>query len=249
MQPDAVLLADRARARPAGRSRSSTSSRPWRRPAPGCSRGRRPARCRAASAAGPHGEVAVDLHDADGVGAEARRCGPPSPSRSASPTRRRRSPGRGRRRAAAVAPALDRCRAASRATRLAPELESWTTPPPVPVGAEGRRQAQQVGEPVHDVLLELGGRRAGHPGHALHAEAGRDQVAEHGRAGGVGREVAEEAGVLPVRDARAATTRSRSASTAENGSPCSGARGGQRGADLAGGDLRAHRAASRSGDQ
>ena len=44
--------------------------------------------------------------------------------------------------------------------------------------------------------------RAGHPGHALDAEPGRDQVAEHRGPGGVGREVAEEAGVLPVRDAR-----------------------------------------------
>ena len=36
-------------------------------------------------------------------------------------------------------------------------------------GPEGRRQAEQVGEPVHDVLLELGRRRAGHPRHALDA--------------------------------------------------------------------------------
>jgi hypothetical protein len=32
-----------------------------------------------------------------------------------------------------VPPPLERCSAASRATRLAPELESWITPPPVPV--------------------------------------------------------------------------------------------------------------------
>ena len=146
----------------------------------------------------------VDLDDADGVGAQARRSGRPSPSTSGSRPRRRRWRAPGRRRGAAVAALLDRCSAASRATRLAPELESWTTPPPVPVERNDAGQAEQVGEPVHDVLLELGGRRAGHPGHALDAEPGGDQVAEHRGAGGVGREVAEEAGVLPVRRPRAA---------------------------------------------
>ena len=67
-------------------------------------------------------------------------------------------------------------------------------------GAEGLRQAEQLGEPVHDVLLELGGGGAGHPRHALDAEAGGDEVAEHRGPGGVGGEVAEEAGVLPVRE-------------------------------------------------
>jgi len=46
-----------------------------------------------------------------------------------------------------VPPPLDRCSAASRATRLAPELESWTTPPPVPVerkdAGRSRRSASQ----------------------------------------------------------------------------------------------------------
>ena len=139
-----------------------------------------------------------------------------------------------------VAPVLDRCRAASRATRLAPELESWTTPPPGPSERNDAGRAEEVGEPVQDVLLELGGSRAGHPGHALDAEARGDQVAEHGRPGGVGGEVAEEAGVLPVRDAGQHDP----VEVGEDGGErlaLLGRGAGQGRADLAGGDLRAHR--------
>ena len=49
--------------------------------------------------------------------------------------------------------------------------------------------------------LQLRAGRAGRPEHALHAEAGGEQVAQDPRAGGVGREVGEEVGRLPVRDA------------------------------------------------
>ena len=123
---------------------------------------------------------------------------------------------------------------------MAPELESWMTPPPVPVERKDGGQAEQVGEPVQDVLLELGGRRAGHPGHALDAEAGGDQVAEDRGAGGVGREVAEEPGVLPVRR----PGQDDPVEVGEDGRDrLALLRGGGRqgGADLAGGDLRAHR--------
>ena len=107
-------------------------------------------------------------------------------------------------------------------------------------GPEGLRQAEQVGQPVHDVLLELRGGRAGHPGHALHAQARGHQVAEHRGAGGVGREVAEEAGVLPVGDAG----QDDAVQVGQDGGERLALLGGgdrQGGADVAGGDLRADR--------
>ena len=66
---------------------------------------------------------------------------------------------------------------------------------------EALGQAEQVGQPVEHVGLEFGRRRRGRPEHALHAEPGRQQIAEDRRAAGVGREVGEERRVLPVRDA------------------------------------------------
>ena len=63
-------------------------------------------------------------------------------------------------------------------------------------------QAERLGQPVDDHLLDLGDRRAGRPDHPLRADATRDEVAEDRRRGRVRREVGEEAGVLPVGQAR-----------------------------------------------
>jgi len=68
--------------------------------------------------------------------------------------------------------------------------------------AERRRQAQHLAEPVHDHLLQLGGRRRGLPIHGVDTQARREQLAQDGRPGVVAREVGEEAGVVPVGDAR-----------------------------------------------
>ena len=132
MQPDAVLLADRAelgeRVDRGRRRRPDRRADEHRGVAAGDVALEPGGECR-----GPHGEVAVDLHDADGVGAES---GDPDGLLHRGVGLRRDVDGgpvgvdavpEGRR------PVLDRCSAASRATRLAPELESWTTPPPVPV--------------------------------------------------------------------------------------------------------------------
>ena len=67
---------------------------------------------------------------------------------------------------------------------------------------EGVAEAQHLPQPLHDHVLDLGGRRARLPAHALDAEAGRDEVGEHRREVAVGGEVGEEPGMVPVRDAR-----------------------------------------------
>ena len=66
------------------------------------------------------------------------------------------------------------------------------------VGPEVGGERQQLHQPVHDVRLELGAHRPGRPQHALHAEPGRDQLAEDARTAAVGREVRVPARVLPV---------------------------------------------------
>ena len=199
VQPDAVLLADRAELG------QRVDRRRRRRPHRRADQDRRVAAGDVAlepcgERGRAHGEVAVDLHDADGVGAQARDAdrllhrgvglrgdvdgGPVGVDALA----QRR----------ALAGPVQRGQQRDQVGTGAGVLDDAAAGPGRP---EGRRQAEEVGEPVHDVLLELGGRRAGHPGHALDAETGRDEVAQHGRARGVGREVAEEPGVLPVRDA------------------------------------------------
>ena len=75
------------------------------------------------------------------------------------------------------------------------------TPPPAPVDRNRVGQGEQVGQPVEHVRLEFGGGGGGGPQHALHPEAGGEQVTEDRRPAGVGREVGEERRVLPVRDA------------------------------------------------
>ncbi len=68
--------------------------------------------------------------------------------------------------------------------------------------AEGLGQADHLPQPVHDHVLDLGRRGARLPAHALGAETRRDEVGEHRGEVGVGGEVGEPAGVVPVRDAR-----------------------------------------------
>jgi hypothetical protein len=88
------------------------------------------------------------------------------------------------------------------------EAESWITPAARPGGAvaapvpEVLRQPARFDQPVQHVLFQLGDRRGGGPQHALHAQPGRDQLGQHRRRAGVGGEVPEEAGRLPVGERR-----------------------------------------------
>src|SRR6266487_4682856 len=61
-----------------------------------------------------------------------------------------------------VLPPLTRCSAATSATRVASDAVCWMTPLP--------RKAEQRGEPVEYVRLELGRGRGGRPEHVLYAE-------------------------------------------------------------------------------
>jgi len=70
------------------------------------------------------------------------------------------------------------------------------------VGGEERlRQPQHPRQPVHDVGFQFGDGRAGLPDHPLRPQPGRQQLAQYGRERGVGREVGEEVGRLPMGDA------------------------------------------------
>ena len=69
---------------------------------------------------------------------------------------------------------------------------------PAPVG----READELAHPVGHGLFELGERRSGLPGEAERAEPRAQEVAEHGGKLAVGREVAEEAGMLEMRKRR-----------------------------------------------
>ena len=74
--------------------------------------------------------------------------------------------------------------------------------PAVAPGAETLGQVEQFHQPVHHVRLQLGVGGAAVPHHALGVDARGEQVADDGGAGGVGGEVGEEVGRLPVGDAR-----------------------------------------------
>ena len=63
-------------------------------------------------------------------------------------------------------------------------------------------QAEQAAEPVEHVRLQFRARGRRGPEHALHADSGREQLAEDRRPAGAGREVAEEGGMLPVQEPR-----------------------------------------------
>ena len=104
--------------------------------------------------------------------------------------------------ARSVRPPLTRCSAASSATSVASDAVCWMTPPPRPSERNRAGSSSSVGQPVEHVRLELGRGGRGGPEHALHAQPGREQVAEDRRPAGVGREVREERRVLPVGDAR-----------------------------------------------
>ena len=67
--------------------------------------------------------------------------------------------------------------------------------------AESLGQIEQLGHPVDDAQLQLGARRRRDPAHPVDAEPGRQQLAEDRGVGAVGREVGEEARVLPVHQA------------------------------------------------
>ncbi len=238
MQPDAVLLADRAELG------QGVDGGRRRRPDRGADQDRRVAAVDVAlepggERAGPHGQVLVDLDDADGVGAQA---GDPDGLLH----RRVGLGGHVHGGAIGVDARADR---GARAGAVQGGQEGDQVGAGAGVldhaaagagGAEGGGQAEELGEPVHDVLLELGGRRTGHPRHALDAEARGDQVAEDRRPGGVGREVAEEAGVLPVRRPREHDPVEVGEDRRDRRAALGGGRREGR-ADLAGGDLRAHR--------
>ena len=106
----------------------------------------------------------------------------------------------------------------------------------VPVERLG--QAEQLPQPVERHLLELLQRRRGAPEDADLVEPGDQELGQDPGLGRGRREVGEVARALPVGDARASGSASRSRRTAANGSACLGRRGGQRRPDLARLDLR-----------
>ena len=126
----------------------------------------------------------------------------PSPATSAPATSRRPSTAARPTPLCRTSPPLARWSAASSAVKVAVDAVSWMTPPPGRAAA-GRLlgQAERLGQPVDDDLLDLGDRRAGGPDHPLRADAAGEQVAEDRGRRRVGREVGEEARVLPVRQA------------------------------------------------
>jgi hypothetical protein len=196
VQPDAVLVADRSELG------EGVEGRRRRRPHGGAQQHRPQAAGGVALQArgqrgGTHREVAVDLHDPDGVGAEAGD----AHRLLHGGVRLGRDVDRVLLGDDAVpdgGPTADAVQRRQQGDQVGARAGVLDDAPAGAGRAEGCRQVEQLGEPVHEVLLELGGRRAGHPGHALDAEAGGDQVAQHRGPRGVGREVAEEAGVLPV---------------------------------------------------
>ena len=97
-----------------------------------------------------------------------------------------------------------RCGAAPRAAPPAPPTtrSPGCSPPPPPAKVNAGPRPSAAGQPVQQHLLQLGRRRRGRPQHALGAEPAGEQVAQQRVQRGVGREVAEEAGVLPVRAGR-----------------------------------------------
>ena len=100
--------------------------------------------------------------------------------------------------AAAVLARSPRCARGRRAARMNVEVLAVSSITPVNVSGRPTICAQ----PLHDDVLDLGRGRAGLPAHALRAEPGRDEVGEHRREVAVAGEVVQEAGVVPVRDAR-----------------------------------------------
>ena len=79
---------------------------------------------------------------------------------------------------------------------------------------EGVGQAHQLTQPPERHLLEFGHRRRGPPQHALRVERGGQQLRQHARPAARDGEVGEEAGVVPVGDARErSASRSRPGST------------------------------------
>ena len=68
--------------------------------------------------------------------------------------------------------------------------------------APGIAEAGHAAQPIGHHLFQLGERRAGLPGEAEGAEAGREIVAQHAGWQAVGGEIGEEAGMLPMRQAR-----------------------------------------------
>ena len=105
---------------------------------------------------------------------------------------------------------------------------------------KGFRQADHLAQPVHHPGLELGRGRRGLPEHALRGERCGDELRHQGGRAGIGREVGEEARVLPMGHAR-------HHHPVEIGKDplhrlARGGRGlGQLAEDLAGGHLRPHR--------
>ena len=79
---------------------------------------------------------------------------------------------------------------------MAEEAESWIVP------AEALRQADGLPEPVQHAGFHLGGGGRGLPEHALRAERGRQHLRQHRGRARIGREIGEEARMLPVGHAR-----------------------------------------------
>ena len=66
----------------------------------------------------------------------------------------------------------------------------------------GAGQAEELRDPVHDVLLQLRRGRGGAPQHPVRVQRRDEELREDARLGARVREVGEEAGMVPVRDGR-----------------------------------------------
>ena len=91
-----------------------------------------------------------------------------------------------------------RCSAASSATRAADDAESAIVPPPPPSKVNAGSSPSAPASRSSSACSTSVPAGSGRPEHPLDAEAPAEQVAEQRGEGGVGREVAEEARVLPV---------------------------------------------------
>ncbi len=177
---------------------STTSCRAWRTRRTAVSPAARSAAIGGGERVGAHGERRVVLDDADRTRCRCRRCAAPSRCSSGPAPWRRRRAGMCRRRSLTAAAGRPPAGGEHGHQRGLARRALDDTAAGVARVAEPRREIEQLGHPVDDAQLQFGARRRGHPAQPVDAEPGRQQLAEDRGVGAVGREVGEEARVLPV---------------------------------------------------